>query len=103
MSDLEPRQRIDRGRRAAEAVTDFVNPAFVHAHDTYLARMKELVSREPWALDKIGALVTAMRVLEVVQADMVALIQDGDVATRELARVEKLASIPEAKRRLLGI
>lgn len=103
VTDLDPKQRIERSRRAGEALNEFVNPAFEHAHDTYLGRMKELVSREPWETGKITALVTAMRVLEVVHSDMAALIHDGDVANRDLIRVEKIASIPEAKRRLLGL
>lgn len=103
MTELDAKQRIERGRRAGEAVNEFVNPAFEHAHETYLGRMKELVSREPWETGKITALVTAMRVLEVVHSDMAAIIHDGEVAKCDLARVEKVASIPEAKRKLLGL
>ena len=55
----EPAHRIERGRRAAAALEEFLDPAFDEAISLYTHRMREIVAREPWELEKIKALVMA--------------------------------------------
>ena len=99
----EPAHRIERGRRAAAALEEFLDPAFDEAISLYTHRMREIVAREPWELEKIKALVMAQRVAEEVRREIALLVKDAEAARRELTRVEQVASLPAARRRALGI
>jgi len=99
----ETTQRIERGRRAAQALEDFLDPAFDEAISLYTSRMRELIGREPWEIEKIKALVMAQRIAEEVRREIALLVKDAEAARRELTRVEQVTSLPAARRRALGI
>ena len=101
MSDAA--QRIERGRRAAMALEDFLDPAFDEAIALYTSRMREIVAREPWEVEKIKALVMAQRIAEEVRREIALLVKDAEAARREITRVEQVASLPAARRRALGV
>lgn len=102
MSD-ETRLRIDRARRAELAYDEFVKPALASIDQAYVERMKEIVGAEPWQTDKLTALVMAQRVVDAVAAQLKAVIIDGDMARKDLIRIETITSMPAARRRALGI
>lgn len=95
--------RIARAERAQAALDEFINPAFDIAAAGYMARLSEVVSAEPWATDKVKALMTAARVLKEVRGQVASLVQDGEVAAREVIRADKIEKISPAKRRILGL
>ena len=103
MTDLTEAQRIDRGRRANEALETFLTPAFDFVHGQYLNRMKRVISEEPWNTQKIVALTMAQRVVEEVQKEIMIVVRDGDQVKRDMIRIEEIANLPAAKRKALGI
>jgi hypothetical protein len=96
-------QRIDRGRRAAQALEEFLDPAFDEVIASYTARMREIVAREPWEIEKIKALVMAQRIAEEARHEISLLVKDAEAARREATRVEQVASLPAARRKALGV
>lgn len=103
MTDLSEAQRIDRGRRANEALETFLTPAFDFVRGQYLNRMKRVISEEPWNTDKIVALTMAQRVVEEVQKEIMIIVRDGDQVKRDMIRIEELTSMTAARRKALGI
>ena len=103
MTDLSEAQRIDRGRRAKEALETFLTPAFDFVQGQYLNRMKRVIYEEPWNTDKIVALTMAQRVVEEVHKEIMVVVRDGDQVKRDMIRIEEIASMPAAKRKALGI
>jgi hypothetical protein len=95
--------RIERGRRAAQALEEFLDPAFEEAIGAYTARMRELIGQAPWEIEKIKALVVAQRIAEEVRREIALLVKDAEAARREVSRVEEIASLPAARRRALGV
>lgn len=100
MTDAE---RVERGRRAQLAYDEFVRPALDAMDEVYAARSKELALSEPWAADKTTALNMARGVVDMVTNAIKSQIIDGDVARRDIIRVEEINSMPAARRRALGL
>lgn len=95
--------RIEHARRAQCALEEFLQPAFDVTRAAYMGRLAQIAAAEPWATDKISKLAIASRILDEVQAQIDAVVRDGDVARAEMVRAEKIEKIPTAKRRILGI
>ena len=92
-------EATERGRRAHELLDEFLGPALDAARADYLAAMTQVAASEPWASDKITKLAIAQKVIDLVESHLRAAIASGEVAARNDARAEKVASIPHAKRR----
>lgn len=101
MSD--PAAAIEQGRRAKLAFEEFVKPTLDGVAAVYAERMKEIVAREPWEIEKLKALVMGLNVVDTVTQHMLAVIQGGEIARKDAIRIEELNSMPAARRRALGI
>lgn len=95
--------RIQRADRASAALAEFIDPAFDIAAAAYLSRVSDIVASEPWATEKVKALMTAARVLAEVRNQVASLVADGEVAAKEIIRVDRIEKISPAKRRILGL
>ena len=103
MTDLTDSQKVERAKRARDAIDEFFAPALARAHAAFSARLKEICAREPWATDRIAAVANAIRILEELGKDLEAAIRDGDAAAEALLRAERYERLTPARRRLLGI
>lgn len=98
---MTPEQRIDRSYRASNAMEEFVSPAIDAARTEYLSALTRLAANEPWETGKLTKLAVAMKVIELVEQHIRAAIVDGEVVSRENARAQQIASIPEFRRNML--
>lgn len=96
-------ERAQRGLRAEAALKEFLSPAFGVAYAEYMARMAEIAAAQPWETAKISKLATAARVVREVEAQIISLVRDGEAARAEMTRQRKIESIPEERRKLLGL
>jgi hypothetical protein len=103
MSDFGEAQRIEAARLAQQALDEFLNPAFDFVGGQYLNRLKRVIAEEPWAQDKIAALVMAQRVVEAVRGEIQLIVKDGEKAKSDMIRVETVGSMSAARRRALGV
>lgn len=92
-----------RGQNARRAMEEFLAPAFDAVISTYMARLADIAAAEPWETGKIAKLAMAARVTKEVRTQIEAIVAAGDVARADRAHAEKIANIPDAKRRLLGL
>lgn len=100
---MTPEQVIARSHRwrAFYEEQGGIRDMFGHVRETYLARLAEIASKEPWATDKIVNLSVAQRIVSEVEGLVQAMIADGAVAEANKAHVEKIEKLPHAKRRFL--
>ena len=103
MNELSEAQRVDRANRAKRAIEEFFDPAFEAVVAAYAARLEEIASKTPWEAGKITALANAQRIAKEVYGQIATFIHDGDLASRDLIRVERIEAMTPAKRRLLNI
>lgn len=96
-------ERIDRAFRAKRAVEEFVAPAFDTLRSEYGQRLKDVASRTPWDAPKITALANATRIVEEVERQMLGIVMDGEAATHDRRRAERIEQLSPARRRLMGI
>lgn len=100
MTDAE---RADRGRRADDALAEFVGPACDTLEAEYAERVIELSASTPWETSKIAALAAGIRVARQVRAQMIAIIADGKDAQAGRDRVNSIEKLSPARRRILGL
>lgn len=101
--DLTLEQRVERGHRAERAMSEFLEPAFDQVRAEYAARLAVICATEPWAANKVSALANASRIVEEVQAQIMALIMNGEEAHIRKSRAERIEELSPAKKRLLNI
>ncbi len=102
MNDFE---RIDRGKRASDELK-LVDHAVESIIGTCMARARDVVSKEGVrATDKLASLCVAMNAAEGVRDYLKAIVDDGEMAHKDLARVRKLEGMSTEQKRwadLLG-
>jgi len=103
MSDLTDAQRVERGRRAAQALEEFLDPAFQAVIEAYSARIEDIASTQPWEANKITALANATRIAKEVQNQLRLLVYEGQEARRKIVRAEEIEKLSPAKRRFLNM
>lgn len=99
-------ERIARAYRATAAWDEFFEPMIAELRSAYAERMvlvaNDELNRDKRA-DKITALANATKILTTLEAGMLAIIRDGDMAAKDKLRAEKLEGMTASQRRLLGI
>lgn len=103
MNPIETTEREDRGRRAEAALREFLAPAIEVAVADYIARMTEIAAETPWETGRIAKLAAGVKIARAVQAQIAALVADGEVAAAERKRARQIESIGTERRRILGI
>lgn len=99
-------ERIARAHRAKAALDEFFAPVLNAIRDDYLDRIQAVATQElsrEARTDKLTALSTALKIVEGFNANMAAIIRDGDVARAELERMERNNNLTGPKKRLLDI
>jgi hypothetical protein len=102
---VTPAERAARAQRAQGALDEFLTPLFTDIRSTYSARLIEIASTElnrDKRTDKITALSNALRIVEQLEAGMVAIVKDGEVARSDLLHAAKIEDMTPSQRRLLG-
>ena len=95
--------RADRGNRAEQALTEFLDPAFEVVIGEYMKRLAEIAAKEPWETGKISKLAVAARIAEEVRGQILAVVLDGKEATESIKRTRQIEQIPVERRKILGI
>lgn len=103
---MTPQQRIARAHRAQAALDEFILPILAETRATYSKRLVEIASTElsrDKRTDKITALSTAVRILDELEEGMKAHLLDGELATQEKLRADKIEKMTPSQRRLFGL
>lgn len=106
MTDLNDRERVERGARAKRAMEEFITPEFGFARQQYLDRIAEVAATElnpALRAEKITVLSYAVRVLQEVEGSVSMVILEGEKARADMIRVEKIEQMTDAQRRLAMI
>ncbi|MCW2405044.1 hypothetical protein M2336_001673 [Sphingobium sp. B1D7B] len=80
------------------ALDKFLSPAFEFVVGEYSKRLQEVAANEIDP-DKIRKLAVAIKIAREVEAQIVGIVRAGNVAKAEKGRADKIASMPEARRR----
>lgn len=99
-------ERIARANRAQAALDEFLAPILDEVEQTYLKRLRE-VSTTDYGLksrsDKQTALSFALSVVDAVRSGMSEVILDGKVARDSQLRAERMETMTDPQKRLLGL
>ena len=99
-------ERIARAHRAQSALDEFLSPMFAELRDEYTARLTEVARTELNAqrrAEGVGMLAVALKVVDTLEAGMVEIVRDGELAKRSKARADEIANMSDARQRLLKI
>lgn len=99
---MTPEQRTERARKAEQAL-EFTKPAFETLTASYLDKIKLISSSTPWEADKITALATALRTVEVAREQIELLIMDGKEAQAEIDYARRFVEMSATDKRLMNI
>jgi len=93
--------RLARAEQADAAMKQFLSPAFDVVRAEYLEKLGEIAAKPLTADMRAGMekLALAVKVVDVVRAQLTSLIMDGKIAHADLRRADKIASLPTEKRR----
>lgn len=97
---------IDRARRAKLLKEEFLDGMFAAQRNAYQSRLAEIAVTEldPKAREqKITALSVALKILANVEQGMTAIIQDGELAHKQLLKAEKIEKMSRPQRRIFGL
>jgi len=97
MTNLE--ERRSRGFRAKSALDEFLAPAFEAVRAEYLSALMKTATNEPWETTKIRNLSIAQSAINEVERQIRAIVTDGEMAASQKSRAEKIAALPEHKRK----
>lgn len=95
-------QKAERGRNARNAL-EFLEPAFEGLKADYMASMARVAAVVPLKVDTIQALAQAVRIVDVVKAQIEAIVVDGEKALKEIEHGRKVVEMTASDRRLLDI
>lgn len=100
---MTPEQLKDRGAAAQSAWEEFLKPAVEAARAKYLAALSKHAHQlyGDGETKKIAALSAALNITDIVEADIIAIINHGEVAARDQARIRQIESLPDRKKRWL--
>src|SRR6476620_1111414 len=96
-------QRIARAQQATNAYREFIKPMIDELKETYSYRIVELANMElsrDKRDDKITALSNALKILNTLDAGMAEMMRDGELASREKLKSEKIEQMTKPQRRL---
>lgn len=96
---MTPEELGRRGAHAEAAWEEFIGPAVEQMRETYMAALTKLAANEPWETGKITRLAIAQNVISAVEEHLRAAMMHGEVAARDQARVSKIESLPDRKKR----
>lgn len=99
-------QRIARAHRAQMFMDEFLNPMFSELRDEYMSRISHVATTElhpATRSDAIAALSVALKVVDTLQAGMAEVVRDGELASRDKLKAERIEGMTDAKQRLLRI
>lgn len=103
---MTPAQQADRGRRAKDALEEFVKPAVAEIKARYADRIKDIAVSELNSrkrTDKLTCLSTALRITEELEGIIRAIILQGEVSAKDIERLNKMEDMTPAQRRLFNI
>ena len=91
----------ETGHRAQIALDDFVKPAFTEVRAGYLVEMADMAVLPMTTENRVGfeKLAQAMRVLDAVEAQIVALASAGRVAEQAIDRAARYDQMSAEQRR----
>lgn len=97
---------IERARRALLLKEEFIDPIMGGIRQEYADRIVEVASSELDPVQrerKLTALSVAMRIADNFQQGLLAVIQDGELAHKQLLRAEKVERMSAPQRKLFNV
>ena len=95
-----------RGQRAETCYNEFIGPELATIRASYTARIADIAVKEldPKArTEKITALSFALRILDNVNTGIVAIVEDGKLAEKNMLRADEVERMTPSKRKLFNI
>jgi hypothetical protein len=99
-------QAAARGIRARDYRDEFLGPILDDMRAAYANRIVEIASKEhdPKArADKLTSLSVALRILENIAGGIDAAIMDGEIAEKNMLKVEHIEKMSAPQRRIFNI
>lgn len=104
MSELPDAQRIDRARRASQALDEFLAPAIALIEADYGEKMiAAAASTDPRSTEIITRLAQGIKVARQVKSLIEAYVTDGKAVEAERERKARLEEMNPSQRRLLNV
>ena len=103
---MTPQERIARAERAQRAWDEFIGLQVEDMIGEYTARIIEIANTElsrDKRTDKITALSHAIKITENIREGLLAVIKDGEMATKDKVRAENVENMTAPQRRLLNV
>lgn len=92
-------EQIARARQAEQALEQFLTPAFAVLQQAYSDRLQEIAVAAPWETDKIRKLAAALKITKEVEAQIVGIVKNGDVAKDQKKRADNIANMSDERKR----
>ena len=89
--------------RAKASWNEFVGPCFQVVRAGYAVGLAEYAARCPEDTKRITKLAQAIKVLDDVESQMMAIIAQGVVAENDAKRAQQIAKIRPSMRQLIGL
>lgn len=87
----------------AEHALKYLDDAFRHVTASYMQRLTQIAASEPWEARKMTNVAMAASIAEQARQWIEAIARDGEVAMADLKRLNKIESMSDARKRVLGI
>ncbi|HET7154980.1 MAG TPA: hypothetical protein VFI87_06395 [Hyphomicrobiaceae bacterium] len=95
--------RRARGFRAQAALDEFVAPVAEQMRAEFMAHLSKIALNEPWEAGKMTKLAVGLKVIDTVEQQMRAAIQDGTDAARKITKAREIERLPGAQKKWLRI
>lgn len=103
---MTPDQRKARGQRAAQYNDEFLRPILAENRSAYQQRIVEVATTDldpKTRAEKLTALSVAIKILNNLESGIIAIVEDGKLADRDMMSRERVEKMGKADRRLLDI
>lgn len=103
---MTPQERIARAERAQACLDEFIQPILDDCRSAYAKRSVEIAVTELNSRkrsDKITALSFAQRILDELENGIKAVLLDGEIASQEKLRAERLEKMTPEQRRIWNL
>jgi hypothetical protein len=94
-------EQIARAKQAQQALDQFLTPAFAVLQAAYAERLQEIAVAAPWETDKIRKLAAGLKIAKEVEAQIIAVVKNGEFAEAQKKRADRIAGLSDTKKSIL--
>lgn len=104
MTELTDRQRVERGRRAAQALEEFLAEPIAEIEQDYMEKMVEVsATTNPRVPEILERLANGVKIARQIRARIEARVLDGKAVENEIERAKRIEQMSAPQRKLLNI